>query len=459
MNYHPQQDSAAVFNKSQTSISEQKSASWWQRLGNKWNNLSIRTKISILLVTGATIPVVAVTQGIVEFAKRESFNTLKARLATGLALLEDDIDIEKRSLAANTNTLALSVQAANINLNDTNSVASNSQKLQSLIADVKQQQPNASFYIITDGQGKTVAQSIQAIKGDGSQYPLVPNDEADISPQFQPVELKTGIALGDLPIINKALELSRPLSGFEIVPNNVLQRLGLARQADIGLRFQKTEGLAEAKQPYPEGKFNIDGGQAGFVMMAVKPIKLGNSKVGTAIVGTLVNRNFELVDRLKNVTNVSTATIFAQDWRVSTNVPYTDKTTRAIGTRVSKAVADIVLNQGRTFLGNANIIGIEYETGYSPIYNHLQQIDAAQATPVGIAYVGEPQTEVALTLRKITFAGYAIGGVVLIVVSTILILAPSDKSISSPLRQLTDFATKIADGESGIRLEKIRTPR
>ena len=149
-----------------------------------------------------------------------------------------------------------------------------------------------------------------------------------------------------MPIISKALELSRPLSGFEIVPSKVLQRLGLDRQADIGLRFQKTEGLPEPKQPFSEGTYDIDGGKAGFVMMAVKPIELGNNQVGTAVVGTLFNRNFEMVDHLKDVTNVSTATIFAQDWRVSTNVPYTDKTTRAIGTRVSRAVADIVLNQG-----------------------------------------------------------------------------------------------------------------
>ena len=456
MNDTPQQSAILEPVNSQNSTSKRQSGSWWQGLERKWNNLSIRNKISILLVTGATIPVIAVTQGIVEFARRESFNSLKEKLATQLVLLENEIDIEKRSLAANANALALSVQAANINLNDTNSIAQNNQKLQSLVADIKQQQPNASFYLITDEQGKTVAQAIQEVKSDGNEYPLVPSEDAATSTQFQPVELETGIALGDLPIINKSLQLSRSLSGFEVVPGNVLQRLGLARQADIGLRFQKTEGLAEAKQPYPEGKFDIDNGKAGFVMMAVEPIELGNNKVGTAVVGTLVNRNFELVDRLKNVTNVSTATIFARDWRVSTNVPYSDRTTRAIGTRVSKAVADIVLEQKRTFLGNANIIGTEYETGYSPIYNHVQQIDPQQASPVGIAYVGEPQTQVAITLRRITFAGYAIGGVVLIVVSTILILAPSDKSISNPLRQLTDFATRITDGESGMRLETVK---
>lgn len=432
------------------------SGSWWQRLGQKWNDISIRTKISILLVTGATIPIVAVTQGIVEFAKRESLHTLQNNLATKLVLLEEQIKIEKLNLETNANTLALLVQAAEIDLNNADSMATNNQKLHSFITNVRIQKPNASFYLITDDKGNTAAQFVQEVKDSNSpEYPLVPGSGTSSETQFQPIELPTGIFLGDVPIVSKALELSRPLSGFELLSSDILQRLGLARQANIGLRVQKTQGLPEQKQPYSAEKFDIDDGKAGFVLIAVKPIKLDNNKIGTAIVGTVINRNFELVDRLKKVANVSTATIFAQDWRVSTNVPYTDNATRAIGTRASRVVADTVLNQGKVFLGNADIIGIEYETGYSPIYNHLQQIDKATAKAVGIAYVGEPQTQVNLTLSRIALAGYGIGGVILIFVTTILIVAPSDKSISNPLRRLTQFATKIAEGNSGIRLEAI----
>ena len=431
-------------------------AAWGQRLGQGWNDISIRAKISILLVTGATIPIIAVTQGIVEFAKRESLKSLQDNLATKLVLLEEQIKIEKLNLANNANTLALLVQAAEIDVNNASSMARNSQKLRSFITNIKEQKSNASFYLITDAKGNTTAQFIQQIKNNNSsEYPMVPAEGTSNDTQFQPIELATGIFLGDLPILNKSLALSRPLSGFELVSSDILQRLGLDRQANIGLRFQQTQGLPQEKQPYPAEKFNIDGGKAGFVLMAVKPITLANKKIGTAIVGTVVNRNFELVDRLKKVANVSTATIFAQDWRVSTNVPYTDNNTRAIGTRVSRVVADTVLNQGKVFLGNANIIGVEYETGYSPIYNHLQQIDSTTAQPVGIAYIGEPQTQVNIVLRRITLAGYGIGGVILIIVTTILILAPSDKSISTPLKRLTKFATKIADGKTGIRLEAI----
>ncbi len=425
--------------------------SWWQYPRQIWNNIPLRTKTTILLITVATIPVIAVTQGIVQISRQESLENLEILLDNNLTLLEEEINVQKRNLEANVNTLALSVQAAEINLEDANTVAANSQKLQSFIEAVKEQKSNASFYLITDAQGKTVAQFIQQAKDDASDYPLLPT-ETTSSAEFQPISLTSGISLGDVPIINNALGLSRPLSGFELLSSDVLKRIGLDQQANIGVRYQDTEGLPEPSKPYPEDTFDIDGGKAGFVLMAVKPIRLGNNQVGTAIVGTLVNRNFEIVDRLKEVTGVSTATIFAQDWRVSTNVPYTDNQTRAIGTRVSRVVADTVLNKKQVFLGNANIIGIEYVTGYSPIYNHLQQINGEETKPIGIAYVGEPQTQVAQTLRRITLAGYTVGGVVLIIVITTLILAPSDKSLT----RLTEFATQIASGKPGVRLDNTK---
>ncbi|NJO93298.1 MAG: hypothetical protein HC820_01075 [Hydrococcus sp. RM1_1_31] len=309
---------------------ETKAIAWWQLPGRAWNNLPLRIKITTLLMLGATIPVIAVTQGIVEVSRREALSNLQESLETELVLLDDEINSQKQQLEASAATLALSAQASNISLKEASSVNSPQfQKLRSLIDETRKQQPNASFYVITDDQGKTVAQYVQTIKGDFSSYPALPT-ESKSKPEFEPIELKSGIPLADVPIVESSLKLSRPLSGFEVINSKILQRLGLDRQANIGLRQQKIEGLPDPKKPYPEETFNIDDGKAGFVLMAAQPIRLAGNKVGTAIVGTLVNRNFEMVDRLKEITGVPTATIFAQDWRVSTNVPYTDKQTRAL---------------------------------------------------------------------------------------------------------------------------------
>jgi methyl-accepting chemotaxis protein PixJ len=425
-----------------------RSVSWWKNIGIIWNNIPIRSKIVILLIAGAIIPVVAVTQGIVEVSKQEALNNLQIGLKSKLSLLAESIDTQKQTLEANANTLALSVQTGNIDLRNSN----DDRKLQALIDGVKLQQPNASFYIITDDRGRTIAQFIQSVKNDRPDYPLLPKDDR-LSTKFEPVSIATGISLVDVSIVSDVLKLDRPLSGVELLSRPILARLGLDKQANIGIRTQKTQGLSEAKQPYPEETFDTDRGTIGLTLMAVKPIKLGGNRVGTAIVGTLINRNFELVDRLKNVTGVSTATLFARDWRVSTNVAYTDNQTRAIGTRVAREVADTVLNQSKIFLGSTNIIGVEYVAGYSPIYNHLQQIDPKIAKPIGIAYVGEPQTQVIQDLGKITLAGYTVGGGVLLIFGIILIIFSPDKYISRPLRRLTEFAAQIATGEPGVRLE------
>ncbi len=426
------------------------SAKWWQQPTKIWNNLSIKAKITTLLVTGAVIPVVIVTQGMVGLSRETSLSDLKDSLKTKLLVLENSVKAETRQIEDSSNILAQSVAAAGIDLDDAAVTTAQQAKFATFIQAAKKQKPNASFYLITNSKGQTVAQSVQIVKDDFSKYSPIPTDKIT-STQFISVPSQMGIEVGDISIVQAALTNSRSLSGVELLNGQSLQKLGLAQQANIGLRSQATTGLSEAKKPYPEGTFNIDNGKVGFVLMSVQPIKLSGKQVGTAIVGTLVNRNYDIVDKLRSETGVSTATLFAEDWRVSTNVPYSDKTTRAVGTRVSKAVADKVLKEGKVFLGDANIIGVNYVTGYAPLYDYHQQLNPATAKPIGIAYVGEPETNVDRNLQKITWMGYAIGGGVLLI--AILLLAPSHRSISRPIRRLTKFANLIASGDASVRLE------
>jgi methyl-accepting chemotaxis protein len=423
---------------------------WWQQPAQIWNNLSIRAKITTLLVAGAAIPVVAVTQGIVGMSRASALDDLRSRLKTELLILEKSVQSETRQIADSSNILAQSVAAAGINPDDLSSTADRQAKLTAFIQTAKALKPNASFYLITNSKGQTIAQSVQTVKEDGKYSPLPTAKIA--TTQFVPVATPSGIELGDIAIVQAALTKAKHLSGIELLKGESLQRLGLAKQADIGLRTQATAGLSAAKQPAPEGTFDVERGKIGFVLMSVQPIQLNGKQVGTAIVGTLVNRNYDLVDRLRSETGVSTATLFAQDWRVSTNVPYADKATRATGTRVSSAVADKVLKQGQVFLGDANIIGVDYLTGYSPLYDHRQQLDPTTAKPIGIAFVGEPQTQVDRNLQQITLSGYGIGGGILLV--AILMLSPLHRSISRPIRRLTEFADRIASGQVGVRLEE-----
>jgi methyl-accepting chemotaxis protein PixJ len=437
---------------SKSAMASKKNYTWWQWPAKVWDNTSIRGKITTLLVTGAVVPVVAVTQGIVEVSRQSALNELKSSLQTKLLVLNDAVSSEKQMVESAAITLAQSVSAAGINVDDATAVNAQRDKLNAFVQVAQSQESDANFYVITDAKGRTVAQSVQMIDDDFSRYSPLPSSE-EKETKFRSVPLSAGIALGDIAIVQNAITAARPLSGVELVKSNHLRRLGLSEQANIGVRSQSTAGLTELQKPYPPGTFDVDSGKIGLVLMSVQPIRVNNKVVGTAIVGELFNRNYELVDRLKASTGVPTATLFAQDWRVSTNVPYADKATRAIGTRVSKAIADAVLKEGKVYNGNANIIGVDYLTSYGPLYDHQQQLDPKAAKPIGITYVGAPQTQTAQTLQKITITGYAIGGSILLLVVAVLVLAPTDASISRPLRRLTEFADQVASGEPGVRLE------
>ena len=171
-----------------------------------------------------------------------------------------------------------------------------------------------------------------------------------------------------------------------------------------------------------------------------------NNFQGVMVGGLLLNRNFEIVDKIKEIVHekeiykgreIGTATIFQNDLRISTNVKNQDGT-RAIATLVSEEVYDAVLNRGEQFVGDAFVVNAWYIAAYEPI----RDVDNAI---IGILYVGVLKQPFDDVLRNtlITFLGIALGGIILIVLVSIQLA----KRISRPLKKLEETANKIADGE------------
>lgn len=96
-----------------------------------------------------------------------------------------------------------------------------------------------------------------------------------------------------------------------------------------------------------------------------------------------INNNFEIVDEAQGLLG-GAATIFQkkgdQAIRISTNVIGADGK-RAVGTPVSDAVYDAVVNKGQTYYGTANVVGKKYITAYEPIKDSTGEI-------IGILFVG-----------------------------------------------------------------------
>lgn len=96
-----------------------------------------------------------------------------------------------------------------------------------------------------------------------------------------------------------------------------------------------------------------------------------------------VNDNHQIVDEVQGLVG-GAATVFQkkgdQAIRVSTNVIGADGN-RAVGTPVSAAVYDAVINKGQTYFGTANVVGKDYITAYEPIRDQANDI-------IGILFVG-----------------------------------------------------------------------
>jgi len=105
---------------------------------------------------------------------------------------------------------------------------------------------------------------------------------------------------------------------------------------------------------------------------------------GNLYKGTVkMNNNFGIVDKIGELTG-DTVTIFQGNTRVSTNVKDTDGN-RAINTQATDIVKKTVLDNGETYIGKANVVGVWNQTVYHPIRN-------AKGDVIGIWYVGIPNT-------------------------------------------------------------------
>ena len=92
-----------------------------------------------------------------------------------------------------------------------------------------------------------------------------------------------------------------------------------------------------------------------------------------------ISLNNDLVDHLSSLTG-DTVTVFLGDTRVATTVLGSNGE-RVIGTKVSANVAQTVLKDGQTYVGEANVVGERYQTGYVPLRGENGNI-------IGIFYVG-----------------------------------------------------------------------
>jgi len=93
--------------------------------------------------------------------------------------------------------------------------------------------------------------------------------------------------------------------------------------------------------------------------------------------------NFEVADKVGELTNGNAVSIFQNDTRISTNI--VDNGQRALNTKVSDEVATVVLGEKKRFIGSANVLGSLHQAAYDPIVNSQGEVIGVWATAVPTA--------------------------------------------------------------------------
>ena len=248
------------------------------------------------------------------------------------------------------------------------------------------------------------------------------------------------------PFIRRALA-GEIVAGTQTLPAGLLDLEGEGLSKTAFMAFEPTP---KAK-PRPETQET-----SGMALAAAVPIRGEKREIlGVLYGGMLLNRRYELVDRVKDTVfkgeryggkDLGTVTIFQWDLRIATNV-MKENGNRAIGTRVSQEVYDQVLENGRSWQDRAFVVNDWYITAYDPIRDVDDRI-------VGILYVGVLERKYRDLRNQIVFAflGVSLLGSVLVLGTSYLL----SLQLTRPIRSLVDGALALEEGNLAHQVDGIR---
>lgn len=244
------------------------------------------------------------------------------------------------------------------------------------------------------------------------------------------------------PVLSRALRDGSPAAGLCLLP---LESFG----DDVGLASGTAIRVLPTPHAKPEGPSVLT---EALVLEAASPIKDEAGRVcGVVRVGTILNRNFDFVDFVReNIftaatydgKNLGTVTLFQGDVRITTNVIGPDGE-RAVGTRVSAEVYDRVLVEGKTWTGPAFVVGSWYLSAYEPLKD-------IEGNILGMLYVG------ILKKRYDDMRNQAVALFLLVssigVVGAVFLSLWLSSRLARPLVRLTAGAAEVARGNLSYQL-------
>ena len=133
-------------------------------------------------------------------------------------------------------------------------------------------------------------------------------------------------------------------------------------------------------------------------------------------------------------------TIFQGDTTAYSTV--TQNGQRVVGTKLASNLCDIVLTQGQSYVGQADILGESYLCSYVPTKNESGEID-------GLIFAGISVTDAETATGRIINYAMAISAAV-IILCIIFLTFYIKKTVSIPLGKITQAAMEMEQGELGL---------
>jgi two-component system NtrC family sensor kinase len=244
--------------------------------------------------------------------------------------------------------------------------------------------------------------------------------------------------------VKHVLQKKEPVSKTDIVTREELikESSSLAEKALMDITPTPMAGPADRPQI-----------QTGMMMKGAAPVFTAGGKfVGVLVGGVLLNRNYEIVDKIRTTVfkaesykshQVGTATIFQDDVRISTNVRNADGS-RAITTQVSAEVAEAVLKRGKPWRNRAFVVNDWYISAYEPIRNLLDDT-------IGMLYVGTLEQPYIDILWKNLYVFLGIILLAMFIISAVAMAVANH--ISQPIRAMADAAKKISEGDYSQKVQ------
>ncbi len=147
----------------------------------------------------------------------------------------------------------------------------------------------------------------------------------------------------------------------------------------------------------------------------------------------------EILDGLKSRMRCE-FTIFEGDTRAYSTV--TQNGQRVVGTKLSAELSDIVLDQGKSYVGEATILGTDYLCSYVPTKGANGKVDGLIFAGISTA---EAKEETQHVVKMVSIVSLTTMAVCLIILAAYL-----KKRVSKPLMRITGVAERLEKGDLGI---------